>query len=30
MNLVGALRRSMASCGYSDVKDFQKIELVIR
>ncbi|MCT3006681.1 GuaB3 family IMP dehydrogenase-related protein, partial [Propionibacterium freudenreichii] len=30
MNLVGALRRSMASSGYQDVKEFQRIELVIR
>ncbi|MGO4955939.1 GuaB3 family IMP dehydrogenase-related protein [Luteococcus sp. Sow4_B9] len=30
MNLVGALRRSMASCGYTDVKEFQRIELVTR
>jgi IMP dehydrogenase len=29
MNLVGALRRSMASTGYTDVKEFQRIELVI-
>ncbi|GAB2472591.1 GuaB3 family IMP dehydrogenase-related protein [Luteococcus sediminum] len=30
MNLVGALRRSLASCGYTDVKQFQRIELVVR
>ncbi|MEL4358103.1 MULTISPECIES: GuaB3 family IMP dehydrogenase-related protein [unclassified Luteococcus] len=30
MNLVGALRRAMASCGYTEVKEFQRIELVIR
>ncbi|MDO5285943.1 MAG: GuaB3 family IMP dehydrogenase-related protein [Actinomycetia bacterium] len=29
MNLVGALRRSMASTGYTDVKEFQRIELVL-
>ena len=29
MNLVGGLRRAMASTGYSDVKEFQRIELVI-
>jgi IMP dehydrogenase len=29
MNLVGALRRSMASTGYTDIKEFQRIELVI-
>lgn len=30
MNLVGALRRAMASTGYTEVKEFQRIELVIR
>jgi len=30
MNLVGALRRALASCGYTEVKEFQRIELVIR
>lgn len=29
MNLVGALRRAMAMTGYTDVKEFQKIELVV-
>lgn len=29
MNLVGALRRAMASTGYTDVKQFQRAELVI-
>lgn len=29
MNLFGALRTSMAICGYQSVKDFQKAELVI-
>jgi IMP dehydrogenase len=29
MNLFGALRTSMATCGYQSVKDFQKAELVI-
>ncbi|HSL27521.1 MAG TPA: GuaB3 family IMP dehydrogenase-related protein [Acidimicrobiia bacterium] len=28
-NLFGALRVSMATCGYSDVKEFQKAELMI-
>jgi len=28
-NLVGGLRASMATCGYTDVKDFQKAELVV-
>ena len=30
LNLAGALRRSMALCGYESVKDFQKAELVVR
>jgi IMP dehydrogenase len=29
MNLVGALRRAMATTGYTDVKEFQRIELVV-
>jgi IMP dehydrogenase len=29
MNLMGALRTSMATCGYESVKDFQKAEVVI-
>ena len=29
MNLVGALRRTLASTGYTNVKSFQKAELVI-
>jgi IMP dehydrogenase len=29
MNLFGALRRSMAACGFSDVKSFQRVEVVI-
>ena len=28
-NLFGAVRRSMAKCGYSSVKEFQKAELVL-
>jgi len=28
-NLVGALRRSMATTGYSDLKEFQKVEVVV-
>jgi IMP dehydrogenase len=28
-NLVGALRRAMATCGYSDVKEFQRVEVVV-
>lgn len=29
MNLFGALRRAMATCGYSDLKEFQRVEVVI-
>ena len=29
MNLVGALRRAMATTGYTEVKDFQRVELVV-
>jgi IMP dehydrogenase len=29
MNLVGALRRAMATTGYSDLKEFQRVEVVI-
>jgi IMP dehydrogenase len=29
-NLVGGLRRSMAKCGYTDLKSFQKAPLVVR
>ncbi len=29
MNLVGALRRSMATTGYSDLKEFQRVEVVL-
>ena len=28
-NLIGALRRSMATTGYSDVKEFQRVEVVV-
>lgn len=30
MNLVGALRRAMATTGYTDVKEFQKVDVVVR
>ncbi|GAA3023800.1 GuaB3 family IMP dehydrogenase-related protein [Gordonia defluvii] len=30
LNLVGALRRSMAKAGYSDLKEFQKVGLSVR
>ena len=29
MNLVGALRRSMATTGYTELKEFQRIEVVV-
>jgi IMP dehydrogenase len=29
MNLFGALRRAMATSGYSDVKAFQRVEVII-
>jgi IMP dehydrogenase len=30
MNLVGALKRSMATTGYTDVKEFQRVEVVVQ
>ena len=30
LNLFGGLRRAMAKCGYRDVKEFQKVALVLR
>jgi IMP dehydrogenase len=30
MNLVGALRRAMATTGYTEVKEFQRIEVVVQ
>jgi IMP dehydrogenase len=29
MNLIGALKRSMATTGYTDLKEFQRVEIVI-
>jgi IMP dehydrogenase len=29
MNLVGGLRRAMATTGYSDLKEFQRVEIVV-
>ena len=29
LNLFGGLRRAMAKCGYRDLKEFQKVGLVI-
>ena len=28
-NLIGALRRSMATTGYSDLKEFQRIDVIV-
>jgi IMP dehydrogenase len=30
MNLIGALKRSMATTGYTDVKEFQRVEIVVQ
>lgn len=30
LNLVGGLRRVMAKCGYTSVKEFQKVQLAVR
>jgi IMP dehydrogenase len=29
MNLLGALKRTMATAGYSDLKEFQRVEVVV-
>ena len=29
MNMFGALRRAMATCGYSTIKEFQRVEILI-
>jgi len=29
LNLFGGLKRAMAKCGYSDLKEFQKVDLVV-
>ena len=29
LNLIGALRRAMATTGYSDLKEFQRVEVVV-
>ena len=29
LNLIGALKRAMATTGYSDLKEFQRIEVVV-
>jgi IMP dehydrogenase len=29
MNLIGALRRAMATTGYTELKEFQRIEVAV-
>ena len=29
LNLIGALRRAMATSGYSDLKEFQRVEVAV-
>ena len=29
MNLVGALRKAMATTGYTEIKEFQRVEIVL-
>ena len=29
MNVVGALRKAMATTGYTDIKEFQRVEIVL-
>lgn len=29
LNAVGALKRSMATCGYSDIKELQRVEVIV-
>ena len=29
MNLVGALRKAMATTGYTEVKEFQRVEVIV-
>jgi IMP dehydrogenase len=29
MNLVGALKRAMATTGYTELKEFQRVEVVV-
>jgi IMP dehydrogenase len=30
LNLFGGLRRAIAKAGYSDLKEFQRVELVVK
>ena len=29
MNLTGAIKKAMATCGYTTVKDFQRCEIIV-
>jgi IMP dehydrogenase len=29
MNLVGALRKALATTGYTEIKEFQRVEIVV-
>jgi IMP dehydrogenase len=29
LNLFGGLRRAMAKCGYRDLKEFQKVDILL-
>ncbi len=29
LNIIGALRKAMATTGFSDVKEFQRVEVVV-
>lgn len=29
MNIEGALRKAMATCGYADLKEFQRVGVVV-
>jgi IMP dehydrogenase len=29
MNLVGALRKAMSTTGYTEIKEFQRVEVVV-
>jgi IMP dehydrogenase len=29
MNLIGALRRAMATTGYTELKEFQRVEVTV-
>ncbi|HEU4547179.1 MAG TPA: GuaB3 family IMP dehydrogenase-related protein, partial [Microlunatus sp.] len=29
MNLVGALRKALATTGYTEVKEFQRVEVIV-